>query len=425
MVRCQSLGCTLILFALLTFSASAQYAPRLVLTVSDTNRDCTDGVDCYCDRVNDSGDPFYDPNVQLCEDFEAPTLVADTNFGGNVYPYGPWYDTSNWSSSTNRGVNSYWRRTYGNAATACLAWTAGTPATPQVGVTCQTGAQACSGPGEWRADDLWDANGTACIDIIQNGEFDDEVVDLVDPVVPGATGWSGVFDGNASMGFRTAVGNSGGIISEYTFPDSPLTTIGIAFAMAQSSNTDDSGVRLAQHKGSEWVAAGGSYFPQGLIAYLVQDPGDSFSVPFHNWLVRKLGSTQQDCEDTITGAVVTEGALSCSATPTFRWRPTIDDYNQPVDWPDGEWGCVRAYYENLHTSTARIRVWFNDTLIVDASNLDLRWSQAEYGYSTYLMNSYANQNISPDTTTETQYRYEDNLHITTGLPPTCEQLGFP
>ncbi|MEK7201843.1 MAG: Ig-like domain-containing protein, partial [Patescibacteria group bacterium] len=38
---------------------------------------CTDGVDCYCDRVRNISNPIYDPNLRLCEDFEAVTLHED------------------------------------------------------------------------------------------------------------------------------------------------------------------------------------------------------------------------------------------------------------------------------------------------------------------------------------------------------------
>ena len=39
---------------------------------------CTDGTDCYCDRVN--GGDLNDPNLLFCEDWEAPTLYDDTGF---------------------------------------------------------------------------------------------------------------------------------------------------------------------------------------------------------------------------------------------------------------------------------------------------------------------------------------------------------
>ena len=32
---------------------------------------CSDGVDCYCDRVRDQSSPAYDPLLLACEDFEA------------------------------------------------------------------------------------------------------------------------------------------------------------------------------------------------------------------------------------------------------------------------------------------------------------------------------------------------------------------
>ncbi len=47
-------------------------------------QDCTDGVDCYCDRVRNPADALYDPLMLICEDFEAVTLHDDVNFGGGA-----------------------------------------------------------------------------------------------------------------------------------------------------------------------------------------------------------------------------------------------------------------------------------------------------------------------------------------------------
>ena len=55
---------------------------------------CTDGTDCYCDNVADSGHADYDANLLMCEDFEAVTLRdTGTSREGDGSPnYGPWYD---------------------------------------------------------------------------------------------------------------------------------------------------------------------------------------------------------------------------------------------------------------------------------------------------------------------------------------------
>lgn len=61
----------LILLTVVVFAQSESWAET-----------CTDGVDCYCDRVRNPFDPYYDANVALCEDFEAVTLHDDVNVGG-------------------------------------------------------------------------------------------------------------------------------------------------------------------------------------------------------------------------------------------------------------------------------------------------------------------------------------------------------
>ena len=76
---------------------------------SHAARPCTDGVDCYCDRV--SGGDLNDPGLIFCEDWEAVTLHDDVNFGGGPPLYGPWYDDTGYTG--NWGNNSYWGQHYG------------------------------------------------------------------------------------------------------------------------------------------------------------------------------------------------------------------------------------------------------------------------------------------------------------------------
>ena len=89
-----------ILLAVLIFS------PGLVLAAP-----CTRGVNCYCDKVKPGG-PLADPQLLLCEDFEAPTLHDDVGFGNGAPDFGPPYDDT--GSPGWRGFNGYWHRTYGD-----------------------------------------------------------------------------------------------------------------------------------------------------------------------------------------------------------------------------------------------------------------------------------------------------------------------
>src|SRR2546430_7597719 len=82
-----------ILLAVLIFS------PGLVLAAP-----CTRGVNCYCDKVKPGG-PLADPQLLMCEDFEAPTLHDDVNFGGGAPNWRPPYDDT--GTPGYRGANSY------------------------------------------------------------------------------------------------------------------------------------------------------------------------------------------------------------------------------------------------------------------------------------------------------------------------------
>ena len=70
-------------------------------TGGDFARTCTDGMDCYCDRVRDPKDALYDPHLLFCEDFEDPIL--------------------NWSRDSEDGDNgdSGWFQTYRATSAGC------------------------------------------------------------------------------------------------------------------------------------------------------------------------------------------------------------------------------------------------------------------------------------------------------------------
>jgi hypothetical protein len=140
--------------------------------VSAQTSPCTDGVDCYCDQISD-------PNLLLCEDFENRAYYEDVP--------GAWYEEGRYGG---RGNGSAWRNNYGGSTRQCM-WAPGDAADPKRGVPCPAvgSGQGC-GTMEYASlqqgngtPDLWDANGVspndseraACIDMVRNGDFNDEV----------------------------------------------------------------------------------------------------------------------------------------------------------------------------------------------------------------------------------------------------------
>ena len=90
----------------------------------------------------------------------------------------------------------------------------------------------------------------------------------------------------------------------------------------------------------------------------------------------------------------------------------------------------------MNSANFGIKLWFKseddtaETLIVDADGLDDRVGggmDTSTGIRGLAWNAYANANqgVGGETpTTETTYRYEDNVHITAGPPVSCAQIGF-
>lgn len=91
---------------------------------------CTDGVDCYCDRI-------ADPLLAKCEDWEERSWYDPTG------PY-PWHkEPSNFPGF--RGGDGIFQRTYGAIDGGC-AWTDGQPANPKHGSPCVPGGAPQGAP---------------------------------------------------------------------------------------------------------------------------------------------------------------------------------------------------------------------------------------------------------------------------------------
>ncbi len=387
----------------------------LYLPSAAAGADCTDGVDCYCDRQNTS-------NTLVCEDFEAPTLHGDTGPGdhtnaGGENVHGPWYDEG---STDYRGANNYWTETYGSVTNGC-AWRSGQPSNPEVGISCSAGTCFAA---EWRADDKWDANSFACVDVIQDGEFDDEVSSIADPIVPSASGEShrGVFDGKQVLGRRIAPGKTNAMGSRARFGGA-YKTVGMTMALAYPTNSEQVNVWGSPWKHNEWATPTG--FDDGPIVFhnggsLAEDD------PFQQFMWYASGRGEGDCESALAGANVRLGNVSCHSVAMY-YRADPSAYRRSEDFPFGTWGCVQGYLKDLGSSDTEIKIWFNGKLIVDIDELDGSFLASKDGYTNLYWNSYANKNaasLGDSPTTETTYRYEDNIHVTNGPPVSCDQIGF-
>jgi hypothetical protein len=385
---------------------------------------CTRGTNCYCDRVR-NGD-LKDSSLLLCEDFEAPTLHDNVSFGGGAPDYGPWYDYTGWPNNGARGFNSYWQRNYGPATDGC-AWQQGQPGSPTVGSTCSY--QTCFA-GQWNPSDVFQANSFACMTVVRNGEFGAEIA-TISPPTGSAGGGSGVFDGSQSMGFRVPQGHTAGIMGVANW--TPVTTFGATFAIAFPSNSNASGIWGGPWKGNEWVSVdlpnGGPASYDGLLVNWNQN-GRYGQAPFTHFVFYD-GDTQASCQAKLNAATKTVGDFRC-LDGGFNFFADLSVYNQPVDWPDGTWGCVQGYFQNLGTNSS-IQIWFTgpsgiQKKIIDISGMDLSGTSAKSGYRGRLWNAYANTNQGAQygytASAQTTFRYEDNVHIRAGAPVSCSQIGF-
>ncbi len=221
----------------------------LLLPATGTAAPCTPGADCYCDKVKNPGSPFYDPNLLMCEDFEAPTLRDTTtrNQGGGAPYYGPWWDDTGGSGACFRGYNSYWYRIYGPGNGNLI--DSGLPRSPTLGCTCQRGGGAC-GYSVWEYRDAFGHNrDVGAIAILTAGEFN-EIAGNTDPT-NAAGGRAGQFDGNASVHWRVTPGETTGIAGTKRF-GARYQEIGITGAWAFPKNLPRSGIQSAHWKFAEW-----------------------------------------------------------------------------------------------------------------------------------------------------------------------------
>lgn len=404
---------------------------------------CTYGTNCYCDKVVPVAGAYYDANLLLCEDWEAPTLhdntgsgvtTASTRGSGGTSAYGPWYDDT--GNATARGNNSYMVKKYSGCGAGC--WTSGLPASPTVGTTCGFGTcyQA-----EYRSDNLWQGNtiGTgsgACIDVIKTGSSNanDEDAALGIPDTFGSTDSRGVWDGNQSFGYRVATNSAEnenktcGIVGTALYGRT-VHTIGLTMAMAYGDNTASIGILAAPLKHEEFGVTGDTNYQEfwasgntGLNA-----GAGAGGFPFGAF---RFSSSQSACNTALAAATVSVGQADCTST-ALRIGTTSGVYQQSTNWPMGKWGCVRAYMSGMNTTSMTYWIKFHDgtteTTVFSMTGFDAQNGLHNQGYNYNVWNTYSNASspsVGTGGTTGPYRRWIDNYHVTEGTPVTCAQIGF-
>jgi hypothetical protein len=366
-----------------------------------------------------------DPNVLVCEDFDAPAYYQDVGegSGGN----GAWYSSFGWPNKRNRGVGSLWRARYGNI-TPGSNWRQGQPVNPQRGLPCNfdlAPGTECSGGPVWHPADLWGGNNYgANIFVIQNGQFNLEIPTLTSPT-NAAGGGSGVFDGNASMAWRNPAGLTAGTGSGKSW-GALYRTFGMTVAMAYPINSTSSGIWKGSWKHMEFCQTVGSCPGDGLLVFHNQGTrlaASPFSYMFMIGSPEDQASCNAKLQASIKAGLKPFGHAFCDLNGNLNYGGG-SNYLQSRDWPDGMWGCVRGHFENMGTTNSRIRVWLTTGVVTNLPIVDLTMDftgqGSRNGYGGLYWDHYKNFGSN----TQVTFRYKDNLHIRAGAPVSCAQIGF-
>ena len=383
---------------------------------------CTKGVNCYCDRVQ--GGDLNDPLLLRCEDWDHNDWYLD----------GPaaWYVGDANPPNHNRGNLSKWKVTYGQGA-GCLVPN-NTPASPRKGQTCDVpGFLFCTGGTEYTSlhqgnaidsggRDAWGpgVNTTACVDMIgHSSDAADEVSTLT--LTGGNSAGGVVFDGNYSMGYRVPVGQAGSIIGEANW--SAKTEIGITMALAYSSNMASISLIDDPWKHDEWGGPNsdpGAFYEGWNLFNTGAGENDVF--PYRGFMFH---TSQSACNTALTSANKILGQFGCSDDALLLGAAT-SAYQQATNFPFGTWGCHQAHISGMGTTNTTIKYWHNGVLIMHLTGFNGTVLQNK-SYDFVKLNAYANANQGGpgDTpTTQTGYRYQDNIHVRNGAPVSCAQIGF-
>lgn len=386
---------------------------------------CTDGVDCYCDCTKgpatvgqfksaacQAKNVPVDTLLLKCEDFEARTLHDDTGAGnftnaGGENVWGPWYDGTGYGSPGARGFNSYWTRNYGSAGRGCN-WRSSMP-TPAIGEKCLF--DDCFA-GEWSAGDLWTADTASCVDIVKSGEFDDQVAGITPNTV---------FDGTQTYGSRVRQGSTAGVHGRASLSRT-VNQVGVTMGLAYASNVGQSGIFNSPWKHEEWhgTAWNSAYWEHWNLG--ATGVGPASVLPYKPFMFNT--GNQSACQTAVNNSTITVGQADCSDV-ALRIGASSTVYQQSRDFPWGTWGCHRAHIQGMGTTNMSLRLWHNEVLIFEMTGFNgtvLRNSN----YNGFFWNNYANANQGDGgvPTSQTTYRYEDNVHVREGVPVSCAQIGF-
>jgi len=363
---------------------------------------CTDGTNCYCDRVGNSGSPSHDGALIWCEDFEDAAFYDDVP--------GAWYQSPPGNPGF-RGGGSLWMQRY-RSTNAGGEWRNGQPANPKRGSPC---AYGICGPAEWRADDLWDGNYTATIDVQRNGDVNAEIPDLT---------LDGVPDGQQYMGWRIRVGHTTGTHGRVTF--APATEIGYTAAMAYSSNigrafVSGSGFPAQAWKHMEWGGRWTTLFMGNVGAG--GPPNGVGGQPFSPAIFKPASTSQAQCNALLAQATFEAGSAWCSdVAVSIR-----SNFDFATEWGGGQWACVRGHVKGLGTTNGSLEIWFNNKKVFSMKNANLQQLFFDQSINNFVWNTYYNGNggMSFDRpTVETAYRYTDNVHVRRGPPVSCSAIGM-
>lgn len=395
-----------------------------------------------------SGTPFCsnvsDPNLLLCEDFESDDYYLNT---ANSWVAGSG-TTGSWPQGM-RGDYARWFTRYGLTTSGSSAKSS--DPTPRLGPLCgyPPNGQSCFSVMEYCSQaqgdlvdglgaDCWGpgANNVAKHDVQRAFDFQAEIPSLT---LSGGHGAGGVFDGQAHFAARNKAGATGGVLGKAIFgkTNTPTwindfslgddyTEFGVTQALAYSSNINwTSGATLptAPWKHDEWGGndSNGIYYSEHWNLGKTGLGGDS-AFPYSPF---RFHASQAACQSALAAATVHVGSASCSSV-ALQYGPDPTLYNQASDFPMGTWHCARAHMAGMGTANLSIKLWHDDTLIfwMDGFNSSALRNQS---YDGFAWNNYANANQGLGegiTTTETGYRYQDNVYVRNGEPVSCASIGF-
>lgn len=395
---------------------------------------CVAGSTCLCDTLTPG-------TFSWCEDFEDAGLYTGTS-------------TNRWSATNtgtgNRGDNSLWNRRYSN--TSGGGFRASDPA-PTIDPDCTAGSE-CSGSREYCSaaqgatmglgNDCWGpgANSGSFIDIQSSGDYNAELGTLSLTGGKGVT--SDVGAGNAHFAYRIGpgqtsgkagtIGHQAGSTAQSFDAFGQATDVAVTFAMAYPTNSFTAGASpwAAQWKHDEWCGTGcgsdiSEHWYQGKTG---SQEGVQDAYPFSPFM---FTTSQAACNAAIAApgfqVLVGHAGVSCSST-AFRYGAAVGTgvglYRQSTDWPLGTWHCVQARIQGMGTTNTTIQVWFDEELIIHITGFNGASAMVNQYYDSMFFNAYANTNQFGGTpTTQTAYRYMDNLVIRTNQAPvSCATIGY-